>query len=75
MSNLDLYRFVWVIVIEDPAIGFGQENVVFGVYQSEETAEEWHEKLMNDEEKQKHVKYFIEQVPMYLDINSLEGEL
>ncbi len=72
MSNLELYRYVWAISIADPAADIMKEDVVVGVYQSGEAAKEQHEKLMNNEERDDHVRYFIEQVPMYLDIRVFE---
>jgi hypothetical protein len=72
MSNLELYRYVWVISIADPAADVMKDDVVAGVYQSRETAKVQLDKLMNNEDRDDDVRYFIEQVPMRLDIMALE---
>ena len=72
MNNLELYRYVWVITIADPAFDIMKDDVVVGVYQSRETAKVRLDKLMNSEDRDDDVKYFIEQVPMRLDVMALE---
>ena len=70
MSNLRLSKNVWVVTIDDPADD-PIINVTCGVYESEGTAQAAWEELSADEDKQEDVKYYIEEVPMYLDYNLL----
>jgi hypothetical protein len=72
MNNLELYRYVWVITIVDPSSDTEKEDVVMSVFESEEAAKKAYDELMNDEDKYDFVKYFIEEVPMFLDLKVRE---
>jgi hypothetical protein len=67
---MNLCRNVWVITIDDPA---NDEfiDVTYGVYESEKSANSTWEELSTSEDKQEGVKYYVEEVPMYLDYNLL----
>ena len=73
MSNLELYKDVWVITIADPAANIEEEGTVIGVFQSEKAANKRYEELMNDDEKDEHVKFFIEQALMLLDVREVRA--
>ena len=72
MNNLELYKDVWVIIVEDPATKPEWGGVVAGVFQSEEAALEQCKEYMNDEEREDYVKYFVDWAPMLLDVRVRE---
>jgi hypothetical protein len=72
MSNLELYKDVWVITLADPAANIYEEGTVISVFESEEAAKNRYEEIMNDDEKDEHVKIFIEPARMHLDIKAFK---
>ncbi|HEY1644868.1 MAG TPA: hypothetical protein VGF75_00595 [Candidatus Saccharimonadales bacterium] len=67
-NDAQLYRYVWVITVADPSADIEKDDVAICVFVSEETAKQEYESLMNDEDKEEYVKYFIEYLPMWLDL-------
>lgn len=66
MSKLKLSKYVWVITIDDPTLDEDMNSTV-GVYESEESAKAAWKELDTDEDKPEYVKYYIDEVPMFLD--------
>ena len=69
MSNLELSRTVWVITVRDESEGLEADNLVASVFESEASASKALHMIRSDEEKLDFVQYFIEEVPMFLDID------
>jgi hypothetical protein len=74
MSNLELYKDVWVISLINPTIDTEEDDVVVGVFQSEEVAKERHKELMSGAERAFYMNYCIKRVPMLLDVK-VRGEV
>ncbi len=74
MSKLRLRQYidVWVITIGDPSVDIEKEDVAVCVFQSEKAARERLKEIRNDEDRPDFIKYFIEEVPMLLDIDVYE---